>query len=72
MLNPHPLSLYRLSALTLTSKVLWRVPPQMGLSIPLQANPAYGGQHTTAGNDPRFNKYSARALQVTTGRAESN
>ena len=36
----------------------------MGLSMPLQANPTYRGQHTTAGNDPRFNKYSARALQV--------
>lgn len=37
----------------------------MGLSMPLQANPAQlSGSSTTAGNDSRFNKYSARALQV--------
>ncbi|CAH2031762.1 protein of unknown function [Trichlorobacter ammonificans] len=36
---------------------------KVGTDIPLQAIPAYRGQHTTVEKGPRFIQYSARALQ---------
>jgi len=43
----------------------------MGLNVPFQAIPTYCGQLNHGRERSPFNKYSARALQTDTGRAES-